>query len=503
MRRRAALLALGAFVAGTTAHIGSPNAIFEGRAGAYPVRIVVRPPDVIPGVAEVTVRILAGGDGVQRVGVRPVFWRTGSSGAPPGDDAVRIAAADTLWTARVWLMSPGAYTVEVDVDGAAGGGQVSVPVAGVPIAEKALGPGLTIALCVLGVVLLAGLLSIVRAAAGEALIAPGSGVDTAARRRARIASVVTVPLLLLLGAGGWRWWRAEAEAYRRTLYRPLATRSEIRRSDAGAQALALVVTDTTWGEPRMTPLLPDHGRIMHMFVIEAGDGAAFAHLHPDRTDTRTFSSVLPPLPAGVYHVFGDVVHESGFMRTLVSSITIAQPVPPPAALAADDSWLVASPAATPAVAAEGLVAAVPGGSITWLGGGMDTLRAGVATTLRFAIRDSAGQPAAVEPYMGMDGHAVVVDAAASVFIHLHPMGTGAMAAQQAFALRDRGDTTLSGRLRISDATAPAPSHGQHRAPGPSIVSFPYEFPKAGTYRVWVQVRRRGEVLTARYEVRVA
>ena len=26
------------------AHIGSPNVLFEGTAGAYPVRVIVRPP---------------------------------------------------------------------------------------------------------------------------------------------------------------------------------------------------------------------------------------------------------------------------------------------------------------------------------------------------------------------------------------------------------------------------------------------------------------------------
>lgn len=239
-----------------------------------------------------------------------------------------------------------------------------------------------------------------------------------------------------------------------------------------------------------------------MFVIEAGAGDAFAHLHPDRTDARTFTSVLPPLPGGVYHVFGDVVHESGFMRTLVSTVTLRDTAPASGALGPDDAWHVSSPLAAPVRTAEGLSVQVPGGSIVWLGGGREPIRAGVATTLRFAVRDGGGLPAAVEPYMGMSGHAVVLRDDASVFIHLHPMGTGAMAAQQAFALRDRGDTTVAGRLRIADTAALAQPHGQHPAAGPDVVSFPYEFPRAGTYRLWVQVRRGGKVVTARYDAHV-
>ena len=47
----------------------------------------------------------------------------------------------------------------------------------------------------------------------------------------------------------------------------------------------------------------------------------------------------------------------------------------------------------------------------------------------------------LNPYLGMAGHAVVVRHDASVFIHLHPMGTIATVAQQVFAQRDAGDTT--------------------------------------------------------------
>src|SRR2546422_5456577 len=36
-----------------SAHVGSPDTYFEGAAGAYPVRVIVRNPGVVPGLAQI------------------------------------------------------------------------------------------------------------------------------------------------------------------------------------------------------------------------------------------------------------------------------------------------------------------------------------------------------------------------------------------------------------------------------------------------------------------
>ena len=60
-------------------HVGSPNVFFDGQAGPYPVHVVIRPPEVIPGLAEISVRVEGGG--IERVTALPIKWNAGRQGA--------------------------------------------------------------------------------------------------------------------------------------------------------------------------------------------------------------------------------------------------------------------------------------------------------------------------------------------------------------------------------------------------------------------------------------
>ena len=480
-------LALGVVLA---AHVGSPDVFRSGKAGPYSVDVVVRPPQVVPGIAEILVHV--SDPGVTRVTVRPVYWRAGSRGAPSADEAKPVKGAPGSYSGQLWLMAGGSYSVHVAVTGAAGQGTLVVPVAAVATGQLGLSAGLKTLLVALGTLLVAGVITAVHAALGESQLPPGEEVPATRRRRARIGAGIATALMGLLILGGARWWQAEARAYSRTLYKPMRTETTVRDS-SGVPTLVLRVIDSTWHGRRVSPLMPDHGKMSHLFLARIDTAGVLAHLHPTLVDDATLVSVLPPLPAGRYRLYADVVHETGFQRTLVDSVVLSAPVSSPGApsLDADDAWFEGPLAVLPSTPDVQLGDVV----VSWAGDPRPV--AGRTGVLRFLLRGSMGDPVRVEPYLGMPGHAVVVRQDGGVYIHLHPSGTGAMASEVAFALRDRGDTTADGRLRLASAEMPMAAEETR-----SEILFPYAFPSPGRYRVWVQLRVRGTVRTAGWETEV-
>jgi hypothetical protein len=117
--------------------------------------------------------------------------------------------------------------------------------------------------------------------------------------------------------------------------------------------------------------------------------------------------------------------------------------------------------------------------------------------LRFRLEDPQGKPATdVEPYMGMAGHAEIVRSDRSVFAHIHPDGSVAMAALE-LAQKNSGSPTGPNGTSAMAMTMQMPT-----GPISPEVSFPYGFPKPGEYRMFVQIKRAGHVETGVFDTQV-
>jgi len=103
----------------------------------------------------------------------------------------------------------------------------------------------------------------------------------------------------------------------------------------------------------------------------------------------------------------------------------------------------------------------------------------------------------LQPYMGMAGHLIIVKRDLSVFAHIHPAGSASMAAL------DLANGSPKGTCGITDqCVMPTAMVMPMPAPVFAEVSFPYGFPKAGEYRIFVQVKRAGRVETGVFDAHV-
>lgn len=461
------------------AHVGSPDAYFEGKAGPYPVRVIIRSPQVIPAQAEIVVRVT--GAGVRRVTATARAWGADDRNAPPPDDATRVAGDSTLWTLQLWMMRQGSYAVVVHVDGAAGEGTATVPYTAVALGVLTMNRTMGVVLAAAGLFLVAGMLTIISAAAGEATLAPGEEADDEARRRARRVRWTAAAIIIVILAGGRIWWTAEDRAYAAMVFRPTAARVTVRDEPASRDGrpprpghavpptrILRFALDTSVAQQRTwVPLIPDHGKLLHFFLVKKDGLGALAHLHPVAVDSLTFETALPFLPAGPYFVFADALHENGFAETMVQSVTLGNaPAMAWKPTDNDDAIFVGNGVRTPSRFDDG-------STLSWDGAGGAHV-AGADARLHFTLRDAAGKPLTVEPYMGMAAHAVVVRDDGAVFVHLHPMGTAPVMGPM---------PAMTGDM-------------------PGVLDFPWAFPKPGHYRVWVQFKRGGVVKSAAFDVEV-
>ncbi|MGC3944922.1 MAG: hypothetical protein QM762_10465 [Chryseolinea sp.] len=527
------------------AHIGSPGVTFEGSAGSFPLMVLIIPPQVIPGTA--TVDIYTDASKIESIFAKPVYWAIGMQGTPQADQMLPVPGEPGHYRGNIWLMDPGTSAIEVEVR-AVGGGKVMVPVMAVSTVQRKMDASLGWTLVALGVLLVGLMITIIGASVSDSILV--STADAAAVRKKRWRGIISSAIFLgLLLYGGKSWWEDWAGDYQRYMYRPFRASTSIAQG-AGGRELSFVVDTmrlkTLAVTRNMSYIIPDHGKLMHMFLVRAGSLDVFAHLHPTRRDSVTFATPLPPLPSGKYLVFADVTRLSGFSETIPDTVEINSGTTPVSFASdqrsdSDDTYFFTNPVSRPGTPLETgpevLICGKPGvrlplsdGSmLTWEHDPSTKLEANTLYSLKFNLQDDQGKPAVIEPYMGMPGHAVVMKDDGTVYIHLHPVGSYSMASQK--TLKDRFERQ-AGRIEVKNlprtaafrdsidqviskfnSMTPAerdtvlmagmqhptldPSHPQH-----SVVSFPYAFPSAGHYRIWIQMKRNGKIINSAFDADV-
>jgi hypothetical protein len=494
------------------AHVGSPDVYFQGAVGPFHLAVLVRTPTMIPGVAQIEVR--CDKPGIRHIKLTPLFIVGDGSKYPPPPDIVSATPGDPQFFAgKIWLMESGSWQVRIEADDSSGGniGTLSVPVPAFARSTLPMQRTLGITLFALMTLIVAALVAILGAARRESTLPPGDAAGPKDKRAARLVMAIVFVLVVGILALGRMWWTSSAkENSLRMIYRA----PQIHASLVSGDSLLLRMDESTWHKNRpetvMTSLIADHGHLMHLFLVRTPEMDRFYHLHPTQADDESFTANLPPVAAGHYKVFADIVRSSGFPDTMVAEIDL--PDVAGTALSGDDSEASATRlASSPQVNAISPLA--DGSRMVWLRDS-SPLVSNRLEWFRFRVEDDAGKPVVdLEPYMGMAGHAEFLRSDLSVFAHVHPDGSVPVAA-----------------LLLANASLPnsAPVHpavaGTNATPSvsdmsgmnmsstnmPAVntpaqiteVSFPYGFPKPGLYRIFVQIKRQGSVQTGVFDVTV-
>lgn len=206
----------------------------------------------------------------------------------------------------------------------------------------------------------------------------------------------------------------------------------------------------------------EHEKQAHLIVVSR-DLSEFQHLHPELASDGAWRIALQFGEPGPHRVFLDVKPTGQDQQVLSQDLTVAgearpqplEPDPGPQQVDGMQVELQSDPAA---------------------------LRVGPAM-LRFLVREQSRPVNDLQPYLGAMGHLVILDKSAEHFLHAHPMEKGATA------------TPASEEMHGEHAPPPAPGTSAE-------VGFHTEFPRAGRYKMWLQIRRQGKVSTAPFVVDV-
>jgi Cu+-exporting ATPase len=217
------------------------------------------------------------------------------------------------------------------------------------------------------------------------------------------------------------------------------------------------ISDAASGQP-ITELPLDHERPMHL-ILTSMDLTQFQHIHPALAADGSYTVTTTLLQGGTYSLASEFQHGGQTVldqeQLTVGTATI--PGAPPA------------PDLTPKTV----------GGVTVALAKPQTIRAGATVPLNILVTQN-GQPVSdLQPYLGAAAHIAIVRSGGGDFQHTHAEGSDTHSDDGATAPHD-------------DSAATGPF-------GPSL-AFNATFPLPGTYKIWIQINRGGEVITTAFVV---
>lgn len=471
-------------------HIGIENAYFEGNIGPYASRIIIEPPGIVPGLA--TIRVFSIDNKIKKVMVRPNHYDasikdTLSTFLLNPEEANKSDAIDNLFYSELWLMAYGAYGIEIFLDGDEGEAKITIPVNSLSFKLIEMSFFMKIILFSLLLLLYFGAINIVSIAYSHSTLDADQKLTMHKKNKIifiRIFATVIITFFIYLG---YNWWLSIEKQFIDRLYKPYATVSKVSGNTLNLKIESPSI-ESSWIDIQGT--IREHGKIItehkkwsHIYIFDKEKSKYMAHLHPMLVDDYEFESCLPPMDAGEYLLYADVIHEDGYSHSISSNFHINSSI---------DNKNYNSGLCDKDNSYAKLEETNNNFTIKW-SNKKDTYNTNDDINFQFKILNGS-ELVELDTYVSMGSHAVILNAEEEFYMHLHPLGSISMSAQKKF-MGDESDSFICDFGVIED------EYGNYKVlDGMGQISFPSLNLKPGSYLFYIQVKIKEtqDILTKKF-----
>ena len=179
------------------ADVGHSNYIYEGEAFSKPVRIIIKTPGVVPGLADIIVKTFD--NTINQISVTPVVWKdnnmwtsisTGPQGSPPPDLMTLVRGEKNTYQAELWLMDFGAYNIQIELLKNDESEIINIPINSIANQIIPMTTSVSIVLFLLMLVLVVGLANIITIGYRESTLQDPSQIDSHRIKKSYIVQFV-------------------------------------------------------------------------------------------------------------------------------------------------------------------------------------------------------------------------------------------------------------------------------------------------------------------------
>ena len=284
-----------------SADIGHLNYIYEGQVFNKPIRVIVKTPGVVPGLADILIKSYD--TTFDAIYVTPVSWRghtnnpvisKGPQGAPPPDLMTLVDGEKNTYQAELWLMDFGSYNINIELFKNNQSEIINVPVNSISNQINPMSTSISTILFILMLVLVAGLVNIITIGYRDSMLLDINLLNKRRIKKSNYVQLISFVIIITILYFSNNWWIYTEELFKKNLFKSLETQVQIIKNDK-QHILQIEITDPLWKEGRISDLIPDHGKIMHLYFINKNYNQ-LCHLHPKRSKKNKdlFEVVIPP-----------------------------------------------------------------------------------------------------------------------------------------------------------------------------------------------------------------